>query len=82
MTKTTTTPPVMHSSELYEILRMKDLTALLKRSRAMIYLDLDPQSRYYNPRFPKPLRLSAGTIGWKAADVYAYIDALAGKGDE
>ena len=39
------------------IVRMKELTQILGISRSTIYDKLNPKSRRYDPRFPKPLRL-------------------------
>lgn len=64
----------------YEILRAKDVCNLLGCSLSMLYLYLDPNSKYYLPTFPKRIKLSERIIGWKAEDIYAFIDNL-GKGE-
>lgn len=66
--------------ESHRILRMSDLVQLLQRSKSMLYLDMSPTSSHYKPNFPKPFKLSARSVGWKAKDVYAYIDSLERKG--
>lgn len=63
----------------YEILRIQDLCKLLKRSRAGIYMALNPSSTSYEPDFPKQIKLSARSVGWLASEVYAYIDLLSGR---
>lgn len=62
--------------ESHRILRMNDLVQLLQRSKSMLYLDMNPASRHYKPNFPKPVRLSVRSVGWRAKDVYAYIASL------
>lgn len=66
----------------YEIFRIKDLCKLLKRSRAGIYTALNPSSTSYDPDFPRQIKLSARSVGWLAADVYAYIDLLTSREGE
>lgn len=66
--------------ENFEILLIDDVSHLLKRSKSMIYLDTNPKSKYYKPDFPKHIKLSERSRGWKAADIYAYIDSLQRKG--
>lgn len=61
----------------YEILRAKDVCNLLGCSLSMLYLYLDPNSKYYLPNFPKRIKLSERIMGWKAEDIYAFIDTLA-----
>ncbi|GEM_PF-635711 len=68
--------------EAHRVLRVSEVCTLLGRSRSMLYLDMDPKSKYYKPNFPTPIRLSAKSIGWKASDIYAYINALAEVGGE
>ncbi|MGG4606320.1 helix-turn-helix transcriptional regulator [Paenalcaligenes sp. Me131] len=63
-------------NEGYRILCIKEVCMLLQRSKSMLYEDMNPNSKYYKPNFPKPIKKSARSIGWKAADVYAYIDSL------
>lgn len=58
------------------IIRLSLLTQLLSVSRSTVYLRLNPKSKYYDPNFPKPIRLGAKAVGWVLADVHAYIDRL------
>lgn len=63
-----------HASKV--IIRLPKLKHLLGVSRSTVYLRLNPKSKYYDPLFPKPIRLGAKAVGWLLADVYAYIDHL------
>lgn len=63
-----------HASKV--IIRLPKLKHLLGVSRSTVYLRLNTQSKYYDPLFPKPIRLGAKAVGWLLADVYAYIDHL------
>ncbi|MDH0899892.1 AlpA family phage regulatory protein [Comamonas aquatica] len=68
-----------HASKV--IIRLPKLKHLLGVSRSTVYLRLNAKSKYYDPLFPKPIRLGAKAVGWLLADVYAYIDHLR-KADE
>lgn len=57
-----------------KILRIRELTDLIGVSRSMIYLYLNHKSKYYNSDFPKPIKLSCRSIGWKFEDVMQFIN--------
>ena len=44
------------------ILRMRELTKIVGLSRSTIYEKLNPESRYYDETFPKPVRLGAADL--------------------
>lgn len=58
------------------IIRLNTLLALVGMSRSTVYNRISPNSKYYDPMFPKPVRLGAKAVGWILADVYAYIEHL------
>lgn len=55
------------------ILRMRELTKIVGLSRSTIYEKLNPESRYYDETFPKPVRLGAASVGWRSTSVDAWI---------
>ena len=62
------------------LLRMKDLTLRTGLSCSSLYNRMNPRSRYYDARFPTPVRLSSGISGrgavaWEVEEVDAWIDA-------
>lgn len=57
------------------IIRIKELTRRTGISRAGVYQKLDPSSPYYDPQFPRPLRLGANSVGWRLTEVLAYIES-------
>lgn len=61
---------------LNTILRLRQLLKALGISRSTVYLRIDPKSKYYDPVFPKPIRLGAKAVGWVLSDVYDYIEHL------
>lgn len=58
-----------------KILRISELIKILGVSRSMIYLYLNEKSKYYNPDFPRPIKLSERSIGWKSEDVEQFINS-------
>lgn len=57
------------------ILRIAALSGVLGRSRSAIYAMLDPSSPSYDPTFPRPIRLSPRTIGWRQAEILEWIES-------
>ena len=58
------------------VIRLKELMHILKVSRSTVYLRINPQSKYYDPMFPKSIRLGMKAVGWVLEDVHAYIENL------
>lgn len=62
------------------VIRRRELAALLGISRSTTYLREKPSSPYFDPLFPKSIKLGgARATGFLLADVLAYLEALAGK---
>lgn len=59
------------------IVRRLELARLLGISRSMTYLKEKPSSPYFDPLFPKSIRIGKRAIGWLFSDVKSYLDALA-----
>lgn len=57
-----------------KILRINDLVKSMGISKSMIYLYLNPKSKYFNAEFPRPIKLSERSIGWKLEDVEHFIN--------
>ena len=51
------------------ILRIKDVTRITGLSRSTIYLLID------RGQFPKQVRLGARAVGWREADVLAWLES-------
>lgn len=58
-----------------KVFRLKDVIRILGISRSMLYLWMDEQSKYFNPDFPRPIKLSIRSIGWKSEDIEAFINS-------
>ena len=58
-----------------QIINLKEVIQFTSSSRAKIYEMINDSSRYYDPSFPKPVRLSESRIGWVALEVHQWIEA-------
>lgn len=61
---------------LSTVLRLRQLLKALGISRSTVYLRINPKSKYYDPVFPKPIRLGTKARGWVLSDVNDYIEHL------
>lgn len=60
------------------ILRRPQVEQKIGLSRSAIYERLDEKSRYYDPEFPKPIRLGNGKnppVGWIESELVTWIAA-------
>lgn len=60
----------------YKLLRRPDVERKVKLGCSAIYARLDPKSAYYDPTFPKPIRLGSGKnppVAWIDAELDAWI---------
>ena len=64
------------TTDLATVVRLPQLTKMVGISRSMIYLKINAKSRYFDAKFPKPIRLGQKAIGWLLSDIYDYIRAL------
>ncbi|TCB65509.1 helix-turn-helix transcriptional regulator [Acinetobacter sp. ANC 4178] len=61
--------------QMNQIINIKDVIQFTSISRAKIYEMINIDSKYYDPSFPKPIRLSESRIGWVALEVHQWIEA-------
>lgn len=61
--------------QMNQIINIKEVIQFTSISRAKIYEMIKIGSKYYDPSFPKPIRLSKLRIGWVALDVHQWIEA-------
>ena len=59
------------------ILRKPQLEERIGLKKSSIHSRLDPKSKYFDPDFPKPIKLSSGcrngAVGWKSSEIDAWI---------
>ncbi|HCK29953.1 MAG TPA: AlpA family phage regulatory protein [Acinetobacter ursingii] len=61
--------------QMNQIINLKEVVAFTSISRAKIYEMINETSKYYDPTFPKPVRLSESRIGWSAWEIHQWIEA-------
>lgn len=57
------------------VLKMPDTEQMIGLKRSSIYNKFTPKSRYYDPTFPKPIKLGARAIGWFESDIQAWLES-------
>ena len=55
------------------VLREKQVIAVTGLSRSSIWAFCNPRHRYYDPTFPKPIKLGARAVGWRASEVFLWV---------
>lgn len=60
--------------QMNQIITLKDVIKFTSISRSKIYEMIKSDSKYYDPSFPKPVRLSESGIGWVALGIHQWID--------
>ncbi|WP_374253407.1 helix-turn-helix transcriptional regulator [Acinetobacter brisouii] len=61
--------------QMNQIINIKDVIQFTSISRAKIYEMINVDSKYYDPSFPKPVRLSESRIGWSAWEINQWIES-------
>lgn len=65
----------MTTENTVRFLRIKELTQLIGMARSTIYDHLNPKSKRYDPTFPVPIKLGAGTTVWASNEIEAWMKA-------
>lgn len=60
--------------QMNQIININDVIEFTSISRAKIYEMIKVDSKYYDPTFPKPVRLSESRIGWSAWEINQWIE--------
>ena len=60
--------------QMNQIINLKEVIEFTSISRAHIYEMINVKSKYYDPSFPRPIRLSNSRIGWVAREVNQWIE--------
>ncbi|WP_335956785.1 helix-turn-helix transcriptional regulator [Acinetobacter bereziniae] len=60
--------------QMNQIINIKEVIQFTSISRAKIYEMINVSSKYYDPTFPKPVRLSESRIGWVALEIHQWIE--------
>ncbi len=57
------------------IVRPAGIRAAVGFGKTLAYAKLDPKSPYYDPTWPRPVKLSARAVGWKFSELQAWLEA-------
>jgi len=57
-----------------QMLRIKHLQQILKISRSSIYYKLNPKSPYFDPTFPRPIKLGKSTTAWSTQSIQTWLN--------
>ena len=60
--------------QMNQIINISEVIEFTSISRAKIYEMIKVGSKYYDPTFTKPVRLSESRIGWVALEVNQWIE--------
>ena len=60
--------------QMNQIITVKDVMKFISVSRSKIYELINKESKYYDPTFPQPIRLSESRIGWPAREIHQWIE--------
>lgn len=55
------------------VLREKQVISITGLGRSSIWAFGNPKSRYYDPTFPKRIKLGNRAVGWKASEVFLWV---------
>ncbi|MFK4050668.1 helix-turn-helix transcriptional regulator [Acinetobacter venetianus] len=65
---------IAQSFQMNQIITVKDVMKFTSISRSKIYELINKESKYYDPTFPQPIRLSESRIGWSALEIHQWIE--------
>jgi prophage regulatory protein len=57
------------------ILRMKPTTVYTGVGRSSIYEKLNPNSKYFDPTFPKPIKLGTRAVGFRLSELQQWVES-------
>lgn len=62
------------ANSVQNVLRLAHVKKKLKISGSTIYNKLNPNCKYFDETFPKPIRLSVGAVGWLESEIDHWIN--------
>lgn len=64
-----------------ELVDRTEVENRLSIKRSMIYLKLNPKSKYFDPSFPRQIKTGKRQVRWLKSDIDLYIKAMIERGD-
>lgn len=67
--------------QMNQLINIKQVVEIVGVARSTIYEMMDENSLYYDPTFPKKVKITQNRIGWSAWEIHQWIeDKLASRG--
>ena len=61
--------------QMNKLINLKQVVKLIGVCRSTIYEMMDENSPYYDPTFPKKVKITQNRIGWSAWEINQWIEA-------
>ena len=61
--------------QVNQLINLKQVVELIDVCRSTIYEMMDENSPYYDPTFPKKVKITQNRIGWSAWEINQWIEA-------
>jgi prophage regulatory protein len=59
------------------IVRPSDLKAAIGLDRTSAYRKINPKSKFYDPTFPRQIKIGPRAVGWKLDELRAWLESRA-----
>lgn len=60
--------------QMNQLISIKQVVELVGVGRSTIYEMMDENSPYYDPTFPKKVKITQNRIGWSAYEIHQWIE--------
>ena len=60
--------------QMHQLINIKQVSAITGLCRSTIYEMMDEFSPYYDPTFPKKVKITQNRIGWSAYEIHQWIE--------
>jgi prophage regulatory protein len=61
--------------QMNQIINIKQVALFIGVGRSSIYEMMDEYSPYYDPTFPKKVKITQNRIGWPAYEIHQWIES-------
>ena len=63
--------------QMQQLISIKQVVEFVGVGRSTIYEMMDENSPYYDPTFPKPIKLSSNAVGWFEHEIIQWLELKA-----
>ena len=61
--------------QMNQLINLKQVVELISVCRSTIYEMMDENSPYYDPTFPRKVKITQNRIGWSAYEIHQWIES-------